>query len=187
MKQFFKVFKLLGVIVLVMLLSTFVVYKINTGRVSSKDELKEIMIEQGYTYNTISKILKENNLIKSELFYKIYIKLHKPDSLQAGRYYLSESMSVKEMIDVLSKGSTYNPDVIRITFKEGINMRKIASLIAENTNNTVEQVYTVLKDEKYLNQLISDYWFIDDSIKNKKIYYSLEGYLFPDTYEFLNM
>ena len=39
-----------------------------------------------------------------------------------------------------------------------------------------------LNDDKFLNSLIKDYDFIDESIKNKDIYYSLEGYLFPDSY-----
>ena len=34
--------------------------------------------------------------------------------------------------------------------------------------------------------LIEKYWFITDEIKNKDIYYPLEGYLFPDTYAIAN-
>lgn len=186
MRKFYKILGLLGGIGLIIVIACFIVYKVNTSKVSNQSDLKEIMIESGSTYHTIATILKENNLIKSELFYKIYIKLHQPTSLQAGRYYLSENMSVEEIVDALSRGNTYNPDAIRITFKEGINMRKIASLIAESTNHTIDEVYEVLEDEEYLDEIISKYWFITDSIKNKEIYYSLEGYLFPDTYEFLN-
>ena len=36
----------------------------------------------------------------------------------------------------------------------------------------------------YVKSLQDDYWFITDEILNDKIYYSLEGYLFPDTYSF---
>ena len=31
------------------------------------------------------------------------------------------------------EGNSYNPDQITITFKEGLNVRKIAKLISENT------------------------------------------------------
>ena len=34
----------------------------------------------------------------------------------------------------------------------------------------------------YIDELISKYWFLTNDIKNKNIYYPLEGYLFPDTY-----
>ena len=41
-----------------------------------------------------------------------------------------------------------------------------------------------LRKLKNVDELINNYWFITDEIKNKEIYYSLEGYLFPDTYSF---
>lgn len=65
-------------------------------------------------------------------------------------------------------------------------MRKIASLIADSTNNTMDDVYNLLEDKEYLNYLIDTYWFINSDILNSNIYYSLEGYLFPDTYYFTN-
>lgn len=158
------------------------VYKVGIGRVSKDETLKEIEITSGNTYMSVSKILKENNLIKSEFFFKVYVKLHKPTSLQAGKYELSESMNVKEIISVLSNGSTYNPNVVSLTFKEGINMRNVAKVIADNTENTEEDVFVTLSDTNYLDELIKKYWFLSDEIKNKNIYYSLEGYLFPNTY-----
>ena len=95
-------------------------------------------------------------------------------------------MDLKTIVEVLKKGNNYNPDEISITFKEGINMRKIAKTIADNTNNTEQDVYDKLKDSKYIDSLIEKYWFLDSSIKNSSIYYPLEGYLYPDTYRFVN-
>ena len=48
----------------------------------------------------------------------------------------------------------------------------------------IDDMIKTLKDEKFLDSLIKDYSFITNDIKNKDIYYSLEGYLYPDTYEF---
>lgn len=158
------------------------IYKIRTSRVSKDETLKEIEVTTGSTYNSLAKNLKDNHLIKSEFFFKLYVKLHKPSSLQAGKYDLSENMNVKEIITVLSNGSTYNPNVVSVTFKEGINMRNVAKLISENTENTEEDVFITLNDTNYLDELIKKYWFLSDEIKNKNIYYSLEGYLFPNTY-----
>ena len=158
------------------------VYRIGIGRVSKDETLKEIEVTSGNTYMSVSKILKDNHLIKSEFFFKVYVKLHKPTSLQAGKYELSENMSVKEIISVLSNGSTYNPNVVSLTFKEGINMRNVAKIIAENTENTEEDVFVTLSDTNYLDELIKKYWFVTEAVKNKNIYYSLEGYLFPNTY-----
>ena len=176
---------IVSVVVGLLLIGCFV-YKIGTGRVSKNSDIREIIVDSGYSYLTISSLLKENNLIKSELFYKIYIKLHNPAPVQAGKYNLSENMNVKQIVNVLSGGSTYNPDAISITFKEGIHMREIAKIIAKNTDNKEEDVFELLNDETYLDELIDTYWFIGEEVKDDDIYYSLEGYLFPDTYEFRN-
>ena len=185
-KNISKILLSLGVLIVVFFVLCCFIYKFNTGKVSNDNTVKELLVETGSNYYSIVNELKEKNLIKSEFFYKLYIKLHNPNSLQAGKYSLRENMDLAEVISILSGGSTYNPDTVRITFKEGINMRKIAAIISENTNNTIDDVYALLKDENYLNDLINKYWFITNEIKNKKIYYSLEGYLFPDTYEFRN-
>ena len=103
----------------------------------------------------------------------------------AGKYQISESMSVAELIKVFSTEAVSTAETVTIVFKEGKNMRHLAALIAENTDNTAEDVMEIQKDETYLDELIAEYWFLTDEIKNKDIYYPLEGYLFPDTYEFL--
>ena len=94
------------------------------------------------------------------------------------------ALSVKEVIDVLKKGSTTLATTKSVTFVEGKNMRYFTKVITENFNITEEEVNNILKDETYLDELIKEYWFLTDDIKNKNIYYSLEGYLYPDTYEF---
>ena len=75
---------------------------------------------------------------------------------------------------------------INITFLEGKNIRWIAKKIASETNNSEEDVYKVLEDKEYTKSLIDTYWFLDDVILDKDIYYPLEGYLYPDTYTFKN-
>lgn len=150
----------------------------------SSDKTKiEFVVDKNATFLNLGEILEQNNLIKSALTYKIYVKLIKPTNLKAGTYNLDKTMGVKKIIEVLSSGNSYNPNMVNITFREGLNMRAIASLISEKTNNSYDDVFALLKDESYLNETINNYWFITDDIKNENIYYSLEGYLFPDTYQ----
>ncbi len=162
------------------------IYKINIGKVSNHTELVELDVTSGQTFLTIGSQLKSKNLIKSEFFYKLYIKLYKVQGLQAGKYLLSENMGVPKIVEILKEGSTYNPDTITITFREGMNMWQMASLIAENTNRTEEEVFSVLENKDYIESLIQKYWFLTDDILDSSIYYPLEGYLFPDTYQFIN-
>lgn len=159
-----------------------VIYFCKLKPVSKNSSIVEFRIDNGDTYSSISKKLEGSNLIRSSLAYKIYVKTHSLGTLKKGIYELREDMSVKEILGALS--GNYKEDHISITFKEGINMRKIASLIASNTDNTEEDVYNLLSDKDYLNGLIDSYWFITDEVVDDRIYYPLEGYLFPDTYQF---
>ena len=186
---FMKKFLALVCGLLVLLISVFIIclvyYKKTIGPVSS--DSKEIIFEvkEGDTYYSIGGKLENEELINSEFMYKIYLKLNPPsEKLKVGEYYLRKNMNLKEIITTLS-GKSISNDII-ITFKEGKNMRYIASVIAQNTNNTEEDVYSLLSDKEYLKELISEYWFIDDSILNSNIYYPLEGYLYPNTYNFKN-
>lgn len=177
------------IIILLLLLGSFLItlgllWFYYIGRVSSDSKVKIIEIASGSSNSQIGTILEENDLIKNETFFKIYLKLNKINNLKAGTYELSSNMKLQEIVEILQEGNNYNPNEISITFKEGLNMREIASIIADNTNNTYDEVMTLVKDEDYLQTLIDEYWFITKDILNSKIYYSLEGYLFPETYRF---
>ncbi len=186
MKKYSTFAGILVVISAILIIVSCTVYKVGIGKVSNRSELIEFEVTSGQTFSTIGQELKSKNLIKSEFFYKLYIKLYQVEGLQAGVYLLSENMGVEKIVQVLKEGSTYNPDTITITFREGMNMQQTAQVIAQNTNHTEEEVFELLADKEYITSLISQYWFLTDDILDSHIYYPLEGYLFPDTYQFLN-
>ena len=161
-------------------------YRYDLSPVSTSNEDKVITVESGSSISSIANLLKNNNLIRSKNVFKIYTKLNNKNNLQAGTYKLSESMSTKQIISVIEEGKIYNKDEIKITFKEGKNIRYIAKTIALNTTNNESDVLSLVKDNDYLNELIEKYWFINSEIKNQNLYYSLEGFLFPETYYFDN-
>lgn len=186
MKKFSIVAGILVFVSALVIIVSCTIYKINIGKVSNNSELKEFEVTTGQTFSTIGDELKQQNLIKSEFFYKLYIKLYQVEGLEAGKYLLSEDMGVKKIVDTLKEGSTYNPDTITITFREGMQMRQIAEVIAENTNHEEEEVLSLAKDETYIRSLMEKYSFLPEDILDTSIYYPLEGYLFPDTYQFIN-
>ena len=161
-------------------------YNISIKKVSKNDESIEILIPLGTGTDGIATILKENNLIKSKMAFKIYVKLNNITNFQAGTYYLKQNMDVKEITRVLQTGILEDPNQISITYLEGKNIRWLAKKISEKTNNTEEKVLDLISNQEYLDQLIEKYWFLNDDIKNNDIYYPLEGYLFPDTYALEN-
>lgn len=168
--------------ILFILILAIVLYCILQMPVSKSIEEKEIVIPMGCSATNIANILKENNLIKSKLIFRLYVKLNNISNFQAGTYYLKESMNLKEITEMLQTGIMFDPNQITITYLEGKPMWWLVKTISEKTDNTEEDIYAVLADEEYIDELIEKYWYLTDEIKNENIYYPLEGYLFPDTY-----
>ncbi len=182
MKKVVIIISSILVVLLVGFFSLKFYYNYELGPVSSSDKTISVEVKQGDNYYTIGSKLYKLGLIKNEKIYKIYLKINKPSGLEIGKYNLKPNMGVEKIIDTLS-GKAISTDIV-ITFKEGKNIRNIAYIISQNTNNSEQDVYNLLKDKNYLNELIEEYWFIDKSILNDKIYYPLEGYLYPNTYNF---
>lgn len=176
---FVLLFLLLGLLICIFSYSYFM------SPVDSKNtEDVEVIVTNGMMSREIGKVLKEKNLIHSEFFFKVYLKLTHSDSLKASTYLFQKSMGLKEIVNDLKAGSTYNPNQIRITFKEGLRFTDYAEEIAKETNHTYDEVLEVMKDSSFLQEMISKYWFLTHDIFNSQIYYALEGYLAPETYFF---
>lgn len=150
---------------------------------SSRSEVIEFTIEKGSSVYQVGKKLEKEGIIRSYFAYKTYVKLKNINAYKAGVYKLDKSFPVKDIVSVLT-GDYYKENGVSITFKEGKTIRLVAKEISKNTNITESEFYAKLEDEAYINSLIKKYWFLTDDIKNDNIYYPLEGYLFPDTYNF---
>jgi UPF0755 protein len=149
----------------------------------SKDKTDiNVTIESGSIWS-VGSTLKENNLIHSRFWFYFYCRASKNTNLMAGDYTFNRTMDVREIVNILTGGKTLSGN-ISITFREGINIRTLASIISENTNNSEEDVFNLINDSDYIKELINEYWFLTDDILNTDIYYSLEGYLYPETYYF---
>ena len=183
-----KIYRNIYLAIIALTLSTAIfiysLYNLGLSKVSDDSIPRQVTIERG-NINSIAETLYNNNMIRSKLAFNIYVRLNNKKKLLASTYNLSENMGTKKIVEILNKGKNSKREV-NLTFKEGINIRKVATVISQNTNHSEEEFYTLLKDENYLNTLINKYWFLGDEVKNPNIYYSLEGYLYPNTYEIAN-
>ncbi len=184
--SFKKILLFLLILIIVLLFTLLIVYKSEISEVSSDTSPKTFIVKQGDNYFSLGERLKENNLIKSEAFYKLYLKLNKPDSstLTSGAYELNEAMSVPEIIKILSDKSNQTDSLTKVTFREGLNIRQMAKIVARKTGISEKEFLNKVSDENFIKTLQNKYWFLTDDIFNDEIYYPLEGYLFPDTYNF---
>ena len=179
-----KTFIIILLLILILITSFAIIFFHSLSPVDKKNE-KEITftVENGWGKNKIIKELKNKDLIRSEFFSKIIVKL-KNKELYAGTYKLSKDLSTNEILEIIEVGKNIENESIKITFVEGKRLTTYVKQISENFPYTEEEILNTLSNKEYLNTLINKYWFITEDILNEKIYYPLEGYLYPDTYEF---
>ena len=145
---------------------------------STKKTNQVIHIPEKSYATDISNILYENNIIKSKLAYKIYLKLtDKETVLRSGNFLVSPHMSLSKITDILcnDSGDYY---LIKVTIPEGFSIQQIASTLEEKEIINQKDFITYVKYHAK-EEFIATYPFL-----NNFTLQSLEGYLFPETYYF---
>ena len=179
-----KAFIIILLLILILITSFAIIFFHSLSPVDKKNENEiTFTVKNGWGKNKIIKELKNKDLIRSEFFSKIIVKL-KNKELYAGTYKLSKDLSTNEILEIIEVGKNIENESIKITFVEGKRLTTYIKQISENFPYTEEEILNTLSNKEYLNTLINKYWFITEDILNEKIYYPLEGYLYPDTYEF---
>ncbi len=155
---------LVGALVVVAL-----VLLIGSGPVSRDKSPVRVTIPQGASARSVSRILGENRLVRSELVFLLTCKMSgASQKLKPGVYELNQTMNASAIIKRLVDGHTVESWV---TIPEGKTLREIADILEAKRlvdSTTFLQLATSQGDEFY------SYPFIYNS--------NLEGYLFPDTY-----
>ncbi len=185
MKKNRKLIVILSVIVGLILVGV-ITFMVLLSPVSKSKDIVEFTVKKGEGKEKIVENLKDAKLIKSKYATFVYIVLSGKKNLQAGSYEFSRNMSVKDIITSLSTGDVVNVkrDEVRITFKEGDTLKNFVTMVANETNIDYDEAIKKLSDKAFLKGLIADYWFLTDDILDEDIYFPLEGYLYPETYNF---
>ncbi len=184
MKKYRNIALAMVIILTTLILSTCGYYNYMLKPVTKDTKIKEITIPARSSTTEIANILKDNNLIKDVNIFKLYLKINKINNLKASVYQLSENMGVKKITEIISEGNNYNPESIRVTIPEGKHITEIANIYAKNTNNSAQSLLEFWNNKDFILEMIDKYWFIEKDVLNGDIRYYLEGYLFPDTYEY---
>lgn len=154
-------------------------------RIKDKNDTtyKIVEIEKGNKAKEVCEILEKEGIIRNDTCF--YIKMFSTGihgKIGSGKYELSPSMSASEIIEVLSSGGIKEESTTTITIVEGSTVEDIANQLFDSGIIYDKQIFLDLcKTGKGFekNKALSDV-----SFKNKDDKYVLEGYLFPDTYEF---
>ncbi|BCJ57258.1 endolytic transglycosylase MltG [Micromonospora endophytica] len=137
-----------------------------------------VQIPEGAFLADMAVVLYEADVVKSS---KAFINAANDNSrsrnIQPGTYKLRKQMSGESALEAMLDPA--NRIVNGITIPEGRTAKSIYKLLSKETDIPVKEFEAAAKDPEELG--VPDYWFKrSDGKKSKK---SIEGFLFPDTYE----
>ena len=127
---------------------------------------------------SIADKLKDEGLIQYKWFFKLFGKMrHAEDKIGIGTYELNTEMDYNALINGMSnKNAALSASTVRVAIPEGYTVRQIISLLAQYGVNTEEELTEAAANYDFTYSFLSG--------KGKGDAARLEGYLFPDTYEF---
>ena len=179
------------VLVLTVTLSTIGIQCINDAlALSVSEEEVEVTISDSITTSEAIDLFKEKGLINVKWFSYLFARFRGYDEegihyyvsgeekLQpyvGGTYYLSSSMGVEGMLNVILDNSAGSEQTVSVTFPEGYTIAQIV--------NRLEDYEVITDDRKFISAANYDYNYAFLDNENKGTALNLEGYLFPDTYE----
>jgi len=132
------------------------------------------VVNDSESVSSVADRLEQEGLIRSGTYFKLKMRLSNADSkLKAGRFTLHEGMSVDQVIEALTTSEAVQTVTIR--FQEGWRTEQYAeALVQAGLIQTTDQFMTAVQDGT---------WNFD-FLASRPSETSLEGFLFPDTYQF---
>lgn len=179
-KSFFRFIWIIMVLFCTVLLSQFFITGINDMLGVGKNKASiTVEIPKNATTWQIADILNKAGAIKDVNFFQLYSKFTKADGhYNNGSYKIDTNMDYEAIISSLQSNAN-RVDTVKITFKEGINILDASALLEKDGVCTAEKFLSSINSNDFEN-----YEIIKAITNDSERYYKLEGYLFPDTYEF---
>ena len=141
------------------------------------DQNVTITINEHDTVDSITNKLYDAGLIKYKELFKLYAALANADEkISVGTFTLNTQYDYHALVGGLSASSSYR-ETVEVVIPEGYSCAQIFALLEKKgvCSATMLEAYASTSE-------FSSYWFLEGVEKGTK--YCLEGFLFPDTYEF---
>ena len=143
-------------------------------------KVRNVHLDPGMTTNQVVGRLDRAGLIKHSTFCKLFLAAFSTvgdrGNYLAGDFGLSRNMGVENMLIECQGGR--NRNAVQVTFPEGYNIEQMAALLEKNKVCSREDFRKAADSTSY------HYDFVRQIDSRSKRYHALEGYLYPDTYEF---
>lgn len=136
----------------------------------------ELVVEDGESMDSIADKMQSKGIVLSAKLFKFYIGKNGMDTdVSVGTHRMKKRMGYFAAAKNLTSPSESNDGTLMLTVPEGYEIYRLSEEIKENFGIDEEEFYRAEEDEY-------GYGFISDIPKREN---RLEGYLFPDTYEFM--
>lgn len=151
----------------------------------------EINVEMGSSVSQIADKLEECGAIKSTLGFRLYAKLKGYENQFKYGYYKFNNEAGYEALSQMLINDGAKAESITVTIPEGTGINDFIKNV-NGSNETVKGIGTILEEKGVCTKAdfiaaLSNVEFKSKLLKNAnvgKTYYALEGYLFPETYNF---
>lgn len=135
-----------------------------------------VLINEGDSFASVVDQLEEKGIIEYKFVFNIFASMTgASDKISPGAYYVDTDMDYRALVSGLSsRGGSKVPN--RVTIPEGYNIDQIFTLLEEQGVSSVAKLRDTAANHEYNFSFLADLPMGD--------YKRLEGYLFPDTYDF---
>lgn len=158
-----------------LILSTFAILVSNDVLALVKEDNPVILtLTEDTASGQVASRLKQEGVIQYPWVFRLLTSLKKVDSFDAGTYELNSDMDYGQLISAL-RGSGEQRTVVRVTIPEGYTLQDICDLLVEKKVLTAEKFWETANTYPFSHAMLADVPMVDNR---------LEGYLFPDTYDF---
>ena len=152
------------------------------------DKAIEVVIPEDATFGDVAKILGENDVIKYPFLFKLYATLSGDSEVDEegnsvfipGTYTVTPMKNYMQLLAYFQKQAKVR-EVVWVTFPEGSTVEEMITVLVDD--------YGIASREEFksaINDYDYDLEFLEGIDELEGRYYRLEGYLFPDTYQFYN-
>jgi UPF0755 protein len=133
----------------------------------------EFTIKPNESVGEVANQLLALRLIKDTELFRRYLQYNGQDaSMEAGNFELNQSMSIPQIAQALQKGKI---EEVSVTIPEGKRIEEVAEIVAQQVPITATEFLALAKDP---GPWKAQYPFLNELPPRA----TLEGYLFPDTY-----
>ena len=143
-----------------------------TGTPGGPARAVPIEVPSGATIAEISELLEEKGVVRSAFAFRLVARLRGAPSIQAGRYELQTNMRPEAALEILD-GGPIPEETVTLTIPEGLRVDQVAERVAEVLPVTAKEFLAAAESRRHA---LPPYL-------PKRRARSLEGFLFPKTYE----